>query len=147
MGSGIILTYKRIIKIIMTLFFFITISFCLYCIHTYPLEREFLLTIPIIFACVLGWIFLVYYKIEITDKSIKKYGVKRIVTIDYNDVTKLELYTTHLIVKSKWRRINLSADLVNQKEAIKVILEKLKHRKNTIKVTGEVTFVKDFLSK
>ncbi|MCK9561763.1 MAG: hypothetical protein M0R02_03485 [Bacteroidales bacterium] len=106
-----------------------------------------MLTIPIIFACILGWIFLVYYKIEITDKNIKKYGVKRIVTIDYDDITKLELYTTHLVLKSKQRRINLSADLVNQKEAIKVILEKLKHRKNTIKVTGEVTFVKDFLSK
>ena len=141
-----VLYYKKRIKISLKILFITAFMFCFYCIIKYPLQDEYLLTLPVIVACIYGWLYIYFFKIEITADSLVQYGIKKQTSIKYDEVTAIGIYIDHLIIKSKNSKIKVTSDLENQTEGIAFVLNKLKPRKKELNVKGAPNFVNGFLS-
>lgn len=138
--------YNRGVKILLKIFFVAISLFCLYSLNANPLKDEYLFAVPLIGACVYGWVYLDAFKLEVFDSEIVQYGIKRKKSIKYLDVVKMELYKDHLIIKSQNVKIKVSTDLVKQKEAITFILAKLKPRMEVLKLKGDKSAIDSFKS-
>lgn len=140
------LSYKLIIRILLKIFFILIFLFSIYVILMYPKEGEYLLAYPIILSCIYGWIYVTKFRIEVSDNDLKAYGVFRKKVISFSEIVEIEIYTDQLIVRSANSKIKITSDLIMQKEAILFILDKIKNRKNELKVKGDKTLKSEFLA-
>lgn len=141
-----VIKYKSNIKLFLKLFYTLVLSGCLYILITEPLVDEYLFIIPFIILCLYAWIYIQMYRLEITEDKIHVHSFLVKKTINFREILKISMYNHALEVKSKNKKIKISTDLSNQKEAIIFILTKLKYRKDLIKITGDKNFINKYLS-
>jgi hypothetical protein len=140
-----IISYKKWVKILLRLFLIAMFMLSLYVAIKYPLEEESWFAYPTIIVCVYSWFHINVFKLEINENNLVRINMIKKVVINYAEVTKLEIYADHLIVKSKNSKVKVTSDLDRQKEAIAFVLDKLKLMKKDLKIKGDTKAVNKFL--
>lgn len=141
-----IISYKRKIKLFLKVFFLLTLIGCTYILLKYPLEGEYLFSIPMIFFSIYGWIYMQMFSLEISDNIIHVNGFLINKSISVDKIVQVGMFMGALEVKSLERKITITTDLENYKEAIEFVLRKLKNKNARPVLVGDMVFLERYLS-
>jgi hypothetical protein len=142
-----LIKYKKKIKVSFRIFLAIVIAACVYVPFQYSLEGEYLLIFPIILFSIYSWLYIAKYSLEITETRIILTSFLINKTIDLSKVVELGMYHEALSVKTRGSKIKVTTDLENHKDAIALIIENLKGRKDDIKIKGEKAQLMEYFNK